>query len=51
MKYQVTSRKIKIIIRYTCLGRMLGCGPWYFTTPVHDATKKLQINSTKDLWR
>lgn len=39
----------KYLVRNTCLGRMLGRGPWYFTTPVHDATKKLQINSTNDL--
>lgn len=48
-KYQMTSKKIKIIIKYTCLGRLLGRRPWYFTTLVHDATKKLQINSTKYL--
>ena len=36
-------------IQHTCLGRMLGRGPWYLTTPVHDATKKLQINSTRHL--
>ena len=34
----------------TCLGRMLGRGPWYLTTPVHEPTKKLQIISTKTLW-
>lgn len=35
--------------RLTCLARRLGRGPWYFITPVHDATNTLQINSTKPL--
>jgi len=35
--------------RQTCFGRLLGLGPWYLTTPVQDATKKLHIISTKDL--
>ena len=40
-----------IYIRQTCFGRLLGLGPWYLTTPVHDATKKLHIISTKHLWK
>jgi len=35
--------------RSTCLGRLLGRGPWYLTTPVHEATNTLHINSTKPL--
>ncbi len=31
----------------TCLARLLGRGPWYLTTPVHDATKMLHMNSTR----
>jgi len=40
-----------ICIRQTCFGRILGLGPWYLTTPVQDATKKLHIISTKHLWK
>jgi len=40
-----------IYIRQTCFGRTLGLGPWYLTTPVQDATKKLHIISTKHLWK
>lgn len=50
-KYNIWRCYVTSNMGNTWWGRMLGRGPWYLTTPVHEATNTLHIISTNFLWR